>query len=91
VRAFLAGYTLGAAARMCCYRAVREVITQANSVGFRTRYTHWKEGGSCMNSSQKIIGAIVLLLVSTSAAFAQTDAKNLDSLSGRRRGVAENL
>jgi ketosteroid isomerase-like protein len=33
-----------------------------------------------MNSSQKIIGAVVLLLVSTSAAFAQTDAKNLDSL-----------
>lgn len=33
-----------------------------------------------MTSSQKIIAAIVFVLASTSAAFAQTDTKNLDAL-----------
>jgi ketosteroid isomerase-like protein len=33
-----------------------------------------------MSSSQKIIGAIVFLLVSASVTFAQTDTKNLDAL-----------
>jgi ketosteroid isomerase-like protein len=55
---------------------------------FRERYKHCQEGRTCMTSSQKIIGATILLLVSTSAALAQTDTKNLDAIRALRTADA---
>jgi hypothetical protein len=41
-----------------------------------------------MTSSQKIIGATIFLLVSTSAALAQTDTKNLGAIRALRTADA---